>query len=134
MQINPGAKAAVLQEKPGRVSSPWGHGAPHGRPGPQGLGLGRAHGSAHFSERNQETRCRRFGRGDGGGGLGLTSLLFRAVSDTARRMPSSTWASREKWKSLDICYLLLPLLLSGTAALASGTSSTVGNLEKLNAV
>jgi hypothetical protein len=42
------------------------------------------------------------------------------------------WASKEKWKSLDICYLLP--LLSETAALASGTSSTEGNLEKEHAV
>lgn len=62
--------------------------------------------------------------------LARGSPRFHALSDTARPTPSSTWASREKWKSLDIGYLLPPLLLSGTAALASGTSSTVGNLEE----
>lgn len=62
--------------------------------------------------------------------LARGSRRFHALSDTARPTPSSTWASREKWKSLDIGYLLPPLLLSGTAALASGTSSTVGNLEE----
>ena len=63
---------------------------------------------------------------------GGRSPLFPAVPDTARLTPSSTWASKEKWKSLDVCYLPPPPL--GTAALASGTSSTVGDLEKENAV